>query len=78
MATVTMSISEAIDVLEKMDNPMVLFDGIKCDYLFMHSTPNYKRYRTKDLDELKNSVGLCLDSVLSDHTAATPDCPIKH
>jgi hypothetical protein len=62
MATVTMSISEAIDVLEKMGNPTVSFDGINC--LVMHSTPNYKWNRTKDLDELKNSVGLCLDCVL--------------
>jgi hypothetical protein len=55
MATVTMSISEAIDVLEKTGNPTVSFDGIQCDCLVMHSTPNYKWNRTKDLDELKNS-----------------------
>jgi hypothetical protein len=78
MATITMSISEAIDVLEKTGNPTVSFDGIKCDYLFMHSTPSYRRNGTGDLDELKNSVGLCLDCVLSGRTAATPDCPIKH
>ena len=75
MATITMSISEAIDVFEKMGNPMVLFHGIKCDY---HSTPNYKTCCTKDLDKLKNSIGLCLDCVYTDRTAATPGCRIKH
>jgi hypothetical protein len=78
MATVTMSISEAIDVLEKTGNPTVSFDGIKCDCPLTHSTLNYKWNRTKDLDELKNSVGLCLDCVLSNSTVATPDCRIKH
>jgi hypothetical protein len=78
IATVTMSISKAIDVLEKMGDPTVSFDGIQCDCLSMHSTPNYKRNRNKDLDELKNSVGLCLDCVFSGCTTATAYCSIKH
>jgi hypothetical protein len=69
-----MSISEAIDALEKTGNPTVSLDGIeKCNS--DHSTPNYN---TKKLDELKNSIGLCLDCVFSERTAATPDCRIKH
>lgn len=74
MATASMSISEAIDALEKTGNPTVSLDGIKhCDPY--HSTLNYS---TKKLDELKNSIGLCLDCVFSGRTAATPDCRIKH
>jgi len=74
MATAKMSISEAIDALEKTGNPRVSLDGMKkCSS--NHSTPNYS---TKKLDELKNSIGLCLDCVFSDRTAATPDCRIKH
>ena len=78
IATVTMSISEAIGVLGKTGNPRVSLDGIKCSDLHLHSTPNYNWNRTKDLNELMNSVGLCLDCVFSNRTVATPDCRIKH
>ena len=74
IATANMSISGAIGVLEKTGNPTVSLDEMKkCGS--HHSTPNYD---TKKLDELKNSIGLCLDCVFSDRTAATPDCRIKH
>ena len=74
IATASMSISEAIDALEKTGNLTVSLDGMKkCNS--DHSTPNYT---TKKLDELKNSIGLCLDCVFSDRTSATPDCRIKH
>lgn len=69
MATVKMSISEAINVLEKTDNPTVSHNGIKCGFLFMHPTPDYKRERQMDLEEFKNSIGLCLDHVVSDCAA---------
>jgi hypothetical protein len=78
MATVTMSISEAIDVLEKTGKPTVSLHGIKCDYPLAHNKPSDKWNCTGDLDGLKNGVGLCLDCVLSGRTAATPDCRINH
>jgi hypothetical protein len=73
-----MLISKAINVLEKTGNPIILFNRIKCDYLLIYSTPNYKRNRAKDLDELKNSIRLCLDYMLLNSTVATLDCRIKH
>jgi hypothetical protein len=64
MATLKMSISQAIDALEKIGNPTVPLDGIQCGELSLHRTPNYQRGRQEALEDFKNSIGLCLDCVL--------------
>ena len=72
-----MSISDAIDALERMGNPNVSLVGIgPCKNI--HSIPDCKESRAEALNELKNSVGLCLDCMLLDDNLTSQNCRIKH
>jgi hypothetical protein len=72
-----MSISDAIDALEKIDNPRVSLHEIGA-HKHNHSTPKFKESRAEGLNELKNSIGLCLDCMSLGGNAAIQECRIKH
>src|ERR1700728_3033503 len=58
-------ISEAIEIAEKMPDPIPEEPSIACSYGYKHAAPEYRRNRRRSLDDLNNSIGLCLRCVRS-------------
>lgn len=60
-----MSISEAIELVETMPDPIPEEQNAECTFAYKHAAPEYRRDRCPHLDRLNNSVGLCLHCVRS-------------
>ena len=57
------SLSKAIDLAEKMPDPIPEEPSIACTYEYKHAAPEYRENRRWSLDTLNNSIGLCLHCV---------------
>jgi hypothetical protein len=53
------SISKAIELAEKMPDPIPEEPSIICRYEYKHAAPEYRGDRCRSLDILNNSIGLC-------------------
>lgn len=62
------SISKAIELAEKMPDPIPKEPSITYTYKYKHAAPEYRRDRCWSLDDLNNSIGLCLHCVRSGST----------
>jgi hypothetical protein len=57
------SISKAIELAENMPGPIPEEQSVACTYGYKHAAPEYRRDRCRSLDNLNNSIGLCLHCV---------------
>ncbi|KAH7357230.1 hypothetical protein BKA65DRAFT_524386 [Rhexocercosporidium sp. MPI-PUGE-AT-0058] len=62
------SISKAIELAEKMPDPIPEEPSTSCRYAYKHAAPEYRADRCWRLDMLNNIIGLCLHCVRSGGT----------
>lgn len=70
-------ISEAMEIAEKMPDPIPEEPSIACTYEYKHAAPEYRRNRRWGLVNLSNSIGLCLHCVRLG-SAASSYCRMEH
>lgn len=58
-------LSDAMDLAEKMPDPVPDEKSCTCAYEYKHTVPEYRRNRRWSLENLKNSIGLCFRCVQS-------------
>ncbi|KAF2675684.1 hypothetical protein K458DRAFT_324012 [Lentithecium fluviatile CBS 122367] len=71
------SISKALESAEKMSDPVPKESSVSCTYGYKHRTPEYRRNRCWSLEQLNNSIGLCLHCVRSGSASAS-SCRVTH
>jgi hypothetical protein len=59
------SISKALELVERMPDPIPTESSTACPYERKHAAPAYRRNRTWRLDDFNKSIGLCLQCVRS-------------
>ncbi|KAK2057686.1 hypothetical protein LY76DRAFT_593972 [Colletotrichum caudatum] len=59
------SISKALELAERMPDPIPEESSTACTYEYKHAAPAYRRDRSLSLDNFEKSIGLCLDCVRS-------------
>jgi hypothetical protein len=73
-----LSISGVIQRMEEMSDPMPVEQNDLCDNARWHREPNYRQSRRRELNKLKDKIGLCLDCVQSGSDVASQGCRIEH
>jgi hypothetical protein len=73
----TITISQAIERMEKMGDPTMPNQWVCCDYRW-HRDPRYRAKRGERLRELQERNGLCIDCVRLATTAANQAHRINH
>ncbi|KAH7407173.1 hypothetical protein BKA64DRAFT_408839 [Cadophora sp. MPI-SDFR-AT-0126] len=63
-----LSLSKAIDLAEKIPDPIPEESSIACTYEYKHTAPEYRGGRHWSLDIWNNTLGLCLHCVRSGNT----------
>jgi hypothetical protein len=70
-------ISEAVELAEKIPDPIPEEKSFQCKYDYKHRAPAYRRNRRWSVENLNNSVGLCLHCVRSG-SANSSYCAVTH
>ncbi|KAL2040036.1 hypothetical protein N7G274_007439 [Stereocaulon virgatum] len=70
-------ISKAIEIAEKMPDPIPEEPSVSCTFGYKHAAPEYRRNRRWSLADLNNSIGLCLHCIRSG-SATSSYCRIEH
>ena len=70
-------ISEVIEIAKMMPDPIPQERTFKCPYGYLHGASLYRSIRREDLDNLKNSIGLCLHCVKSSSDDSSY-CRLQH
>jgi hypothetical protein len=73
----TITISQAIERMEKMGDPTMTNQWVRCDYRW-HRDPRYRAKRGERLRELQERNGLCIDCVRLGTTVANQAHRINH